>query len=244
MSYVVQQIFKRREQFIKKCYPHRIILIRHGESAANVDPSHLCTISDHDIPLTAKGHAQALDAGKRLKALIGEQHLYCYYSPYKRAHETLHAILDGGQLHEQTKVVIEDVRLIEQKFGNHQDIDAMLREKESRLRYGRFFYQFKEGESGLSVLLRATTFTDRLFDHFRTGYYSTRPDIMWNVLIVSHGLFIRVFLKAFLRRSLHEFQQWYNYGNCEMCILVKGDDGEYSVSPLTPLPLKRPTAEK
>ena len=132
---------------------------------------------------------------------------------------------------------IEDVRLIEQKFGNHQSREQMEQEKLSRLKYGRYFYQFKYGESGLDVTLRATAFTDRLFDHFRTGYYSTRPDIEWNVLIVSHGLFMRVFLKAFLRRTVADFQKWFNYANCEMCILVKDENGEYVVSPDTPLPL-------
>lgn len=147
---------------------------------------------------------------------MGDEDIYAYYSPYKRAQETLYAIMEGGNLQKQTKTKIEDVRLIEQKFGNRQSKEMMDLEKQERIKYGRFFYQFKSGESGLNVSLRATAFTDRLFDHFRTGYYSTKPNIEWNVLIVSHGLFMRVFLKSFLRKPVADFQKWYNYGNCEI----------------------------
>ena len=115
-------------------------------------------------------------------------------------------------------------------------MEAMRLEKVARKKYSRYFYQFKEGESALDVTLRATAFSDRLFDHFRTGYYSTRPRLHWNVLVVSHGLFMRVFLKSFLRKTVDEFSQWYNYANCEMCILVKGENGIYDICPTTPLP--------
>ena len=183
------------------------------------------------------GYKQALAAGRKLKHLIGDEDLYAYYSPYKRAQETLYAILEGGNLEPQTKIQIEEPRLIEQKFGNHQSRENMEEERIARSKYGRYFYQFREGESGLDVTLRAQAFTDRLFDHFRTGYYSTRPDLEWNVLIVSHGLFMRVFLKAFLRKTVADFSRWYNYANCEMCILCKNEIGEYYVCQDTPLPL-------
>ena len=50
------------------------------------------------------GYKQAIEAGKKLKLLIGKEDLYCYYSPYKRARETLYGILEGGNLHKQCKV--------------------------------------------------------------------------------------------------------------------------------------------
>merc|ERR1711971_190615 len=237
LDYFVHEIFLRRESFLLNCYPKCIILIRHGESAANVDQKVLAAVPDHKVKLTHLGYSEALKAGRNLRAVIGDEELYAYYSPYQRAQETLYAILEGGNLHKQTKIQIEDVRLIEQKFGNHQNPEQMRAEKKSRNEYGRYFYQFKQGESGLDVTLRATAFADRLFDHFRTGYYSTRPEIEWNVLIVSHGLFMRVFLKSFLRRTVADYSRWYNYANCEMCILEKGEDGEYTVSTDTPLPL-------
>lgn len=253
-----KKIFERRDEYLTKCYPdrysfihtkahkhtnivcflfvNRIIILRHGESYANVHESILSDIPDHQIPLTENGISQAIRAGIRIKAICGDDPIYCYYSPYMRAKETLDNVMIGGHLDLQVFTKLEDPRLIEQKFGNKQSHENMKMEKNMRLEYSRYFYQFKYGESGLDVNLRATAFVDRLFDHFRTGYYATKPDVHWNVLIVSHGLFMRVFLKAFLRCTINEFSTWYNYANCEMCVLIKQTDGSYLVCESTPLP--------
>ena len=45
--------------------PKRIILIRHGESEANVNPHLFASVPDYAIELTEKGREQALNAGKR-----------------------------------------------------------------------------------------------------------------------------------------------------------------------------------
>ena len=56
LTYFMQQIFKRRESFLKRCYPKRIILIRHGQSASNIDQLVLATVPDHEIRLTRMFH--------------------------------------------------------------------------------------------------------------------------------------------------------------------------------------------
>jgi hypothetical protein len=38
-----------------------------------------------------------------------------------------------------------------QDFGNFQDAEGKKREKAERLRFGRFFYRFPNGESGADV---------------------------------------------------------------------------------------------
>ena len=45
----------------------------------------------------------------------------------------------------------EEVQLREQDFGNFQDMEGKKREKAERLRFGRFFYRFPNGESGADV---------------------------------------------------------------------------------------------
>ena len=194
LNILMHAIFDRRELYLKECYPERIILIRHGQSDSNLDENTLCEVPDHEIGLTKLGAKQAFSAGRRLKSIVKNEPLYMYYSPYKRAYLTMKYIIRGGKFDEtdQIKVNLEDCRLIEQKFGNLQTYSDMQNEKQLRTQYGRFYYQFKEGESALDVNLRAAAFVDRLFDHFRTGYYSTRPDEKWNVVIISHGLFMRV----------------------------------------------------
>lgn len=62
--------------------PKRIILIRHGESHANVDRYLFGRIPDYTIELTDKGRAQAVEAGRRLRQLVGDKPLYFYVSPF------------------------------------------------------------------------------------------------------------------------------------------------------------------
>ena len=50
--------------------PKRIILIRHGESEANVNRYLFGSVPDYTIELTQKGRQQALEAGHRLKKLV------------------------------------------------------------------------------------------------------------------------------------------------------------------------------
>ena len=47
--------------------------------------------------------------------------------------------------------VQEEVQLREQDFGNFQDAVGKAQEKSERLRFGRFFYRFPNGESGADV---------------------------------------------------------------------------------------------
>lgn len=54
----------------KQNRPHRLILIRHGESLANTDHNVYATMPDNKIPLTEKGIKQARYIGKKLKELI------------------------------------------------------------------------------------------------------------------------------------------------------------------------------
>ena len=58
--------------------PKRIILVRHGESEANINPHLFASIPDYAIELTDKGREQAFYAGKQLKDLVGEEKLYFY----------------------------------------------------------------------------------------------------------------------------------------------------------------------
>ena len=49
------------------------------------------------------------------------------------------------------EVLQEEVQLREQDFGNFQDAALKAAEKSERLKYGRFFYRFPNGESGADV---------------------------------------------------------------------------------------------
>lgn len=49
------------------------------------------------------------------------------------------------------------------QFGNFQNIDEMRKAKAMRKDFGRFFYRFPNGESGLDVYNRVSSFISTVF---------------------------------------------------------------------------------
>jgi broad specificity phosphatase PhoE len=86
--------------------PRRIVLLRHGQSEANVYldlinrgevfsyPPEFARLSDWDIKLTEEGRRQARETGKYLKERFGVFDA-CYVSPQQRTKETLEEVLNG-----------------------------------------------------------------------------------------------------------------------------------------------------
>ena len=76
-----------------------IKLVRHGESEANTGKVSSIEVGDYSIPLSERGRAQALAAGARIGGEFLKKAIV-YTSPYKRARETLDAILESVGLSE------------------------------------------------------------------------------------------------------------------------------------------------
>lgn len=144
--------------------PKRLILVRHGESEANVDRSQYAHLPDWRISLTARGKNEAHDCGRRLRRLVKDEPLFIYYSPYQRTRQTLDEIrrsLNPRQIMGER----EDERLREQEMGNYQPLPSsgeMDDLWDARNEYGRSFFRFPCGESGLDVMDRVGSFFDAL----------------------------------------------------------------------------------
>ena len=140
--------------------PKRIILVRHGESQGNLDMSAYTTTPDYRIPLTALGAEQARAAGLRIHDVVsspgGNWKVYFYVSPYARTRATLREI---GRAFPRDRVIgaREECRVREQDFGNFQVEERMRAVKETRQRFGRFFFRFPEGESAADVFDRVAS---------------------------------------------------------------------------------------
>jgi len=65
--------------------PRQIIMVRHGQSAANFDQSIYNRIPDYRIPLTEQGLAEAAAAGEQIRRRLDGQKVCVYVSPYLRA---------------------------------------------------------------------------------------------------------------------------------------------------------------
>ena len=216
--------------------PRRIVLIRHGQSQGNVDETAYVTTADWRIPLTVHGRQQAANAGQNLRDVLGERPTMWYVSPYVRTQQTLTELVKRAGGH--SLGVREEPRIAEQQFGNFQNVEEVLAAKEERARFGRFWYRFPSGESGLDVFNRTTSFISTLFrdmsaihnmltpDHAGGGDYVRfeynnddsslenddssldNDEFPQNIVIVTHGLTLRLFLMRWLRwyvslRNLH-----------------------------------------
>jgi hypothetical protein len=145
--------------------PKRIILVRHGESQGNLDMSAYSTTPDYRIPLTPRGVEQARAAGRGILDVVSSSpdgapdpnwKVYFYVSPYERTRSTLREI---GAAFPRHRVIgaREECRVREQDFGNFQVEERMRAVKETRERFGRFFFRFPEGESAADVFDRVAS---------------------------------------------------------------------------------------
>ncbi|KAL6594685.1 hypothetical protein ACP70R_048423 [Stipagrostis hirtigluma subsp. patula] len=218
--------------------PKRIILVRHGESQGNLDMSAYTTTPDYRIPLTALGAEQARAAGRRIRDVVSSPadgaagtpnwKVYFYVSPYARTRATLREI---GRAFPRDRVigVREECRVREQDFGNFQVEERMRAVKQTRQRFGRFFFRFPEGESAADVFDRVASFLESLWRDIDMGRLEQDSSCETNLVIVSHGLTSRVFLMKWFKWTVDQFERLNNFDNCEFRVMQLGPGGEYSL---------------
>lgn len=96
--------------------PKRIILVRHGRSAANDDPTLYSRVPDYKIELVALGREQARTAGDRIREIIGGESYGVYVSPYLRTVQTKDYIVE--RIGRNPTFDYQDPCLREQDCGN------------------------------------------------------------------------------------------------------------------------------
>ena len=199
--------------------PARIILIRHAESEGNIDKGAYGHTPDYALALSPLGEQQAAAAGPRLRALVGEESVFAYVSPLwrtRRTFEHLAAALAPGQVRWR-----EEPRVREQEWGHFRDLADCERTVVHRDAYGTFYYRIPEGESGADVYDRVSDFFSTLHRDF------DKSDFAANVLIVTHGMTLRLFLMRWFHWTVEEFEQLANPGNCQLVVLERQEDGKY-----------------
>ncbi|KVI08501.1 phosphoglycerate mutase-like protein AT74H [Cynara cardunculus var. scolymus] len=219
-----------------KFLPKRIILVRHGESEGNRDGSAYSTIPDHKIELTQQGIAQAKHAGAQIRSVLSDSDglldnwkVYFYVSPYTRTRSTLREIARSFP-RKCVNGVREECRIREQDFGNFQVTEKMNVIKDTRQKFGRFFYRFPEGESAADVYDRVSSFLESLWRDIDMNRLHHDPSKDLNLIIVSHGLASRVFLMKWFKWTVEQFEYLHNFSNCEFRVMQLGMGGEYSLA--------------
>ena len=201
--------------------PKRIILIRHGELHGNIDKSFYHTTQDFALTLSSNGVKQAKQAGLLIQKIIGDGSLRVYLSPYYRTRETYQWISE--LIKTNITKAVEDPRIREQDWGHlrHPDDNKeIITERDS---FSTFYYRIPDGESGADVFDRVSSFLDTLHRDFE------KIDFPENVLIVTHGLTLRLFLMRWFHWTVEEFEKFRNPKNCQIVVMEKQSDNHYQL---------------
>lgn len=179
-----------------------IILMRHGQANPYYDAP------DHLIPLTDKGKTQATDVIKEFsQEFLQNSVIYC--SPHLRCRQTIEEMQKNTLF--QGIPVIFDPLLREVAYGGNFKYEEVEKELTSpeRLRTGKFYYRFKEGESPADAHTRACIF-----------WQTANKDK--NLLIISHGMMVRILVLSYMKWGPGKYDKMQNIKNCG---LVKIDNG-------------------
>ncbi len=172
--------------------PTRIIAIRHGETAWNVDTR----IQGHlDVPLNARGQWQAEQLGR---ALVGEPLAAIYSSDLSRAHETASQVAR----HTGAELNVEP-RLRERSFGSFEgktfaEIESTLPQDAQRWRQRDPHFVPEGGES-------LTQLQERVV-HIASTLAARHPGQL--IAMVSHGGVMDVLYRAATRLDLKAARTW------------------------------------
>ncbi len=203
--------------------PKNIIILRHGQSEANIDKGLYEFNPDHLMKLTEEGRKECIACGKKLKTILDNKRITVWNSPYLRTRQTTDIVL--SQIENSEIRIKEDPRLREQEWGNFYTLNQAKRENEERKRHSYFFYRIKEGESGADVYDRISTFLETLHRDFKTDDWTEI------ILISTHGITALIFLMRFFHWNYEDYETADRFLNCDYVILeLDSENNKYLIS--------------
>jgi broad specificity phosphatase PhoE len=203
----------------------KIVLIRHGVSTANLDPTIYLRQPDHTIPLAnVEADATCLRAGELLRGLaIAPSAIRVWHSPYLRCQQTRDLVLQKAYP-DVSLASRESFLLREQEFGDwdglsEDEIASRDKERFERKRrladaYGRFYFRYPHGESRADVVERITLFMGKLHRSEHTAH-----------LIFLHGVTQRAFRMAWFNREVDWFETEPNPDNGSVLLIERTEAG-------------------
>jgi broad specificity phosphatase PhoE len=213
----------------------RILLVRHGQSQGNVDPTIHRHMADHAIPLSERGVQQVVEAGRHLDAHFRRRYekparapqIRVWTSPYRRTRETADGLFEtAGEWFTDRR---EHALLCEQQFGLFDGIpDDELAElypqehayftKHERFE-GKFWARMPLGESRFDVAVRV---------HQAFGTLQRDRDKgIHDLVVVCHGVTLRAFVMMWCHLTPEWFEDEPNPNNCAIRLLEDSEDRGY-----------------
>ncbi|GAA4266237.1 histidine phosphatase family protein [Frondihabitans peucedani] len=210
-----------------------LVLIRHGESTANVAASDAeargaevidAGARDADVALSATGENQARAVGSVLGEWLDDQ-TEVWSSSYLRARQTIAIALETAG--EQDRRVVVDERLRDRELGildllTSRGVAARHPEEQARREWlGKFSYRPPGGESWADVALRIRSLFRDLEDVPRRD--GTTPH---RVVVASHDADVLLFLyvcTGLSERELLDFASEHTVANASVTVLTRPD---------------------
>lgn len=189
--------------------------VRHAESLGNKHPETYYQMPEWKIPITEEGKKQAENAGKNLSDI---DIFRMISSPYVRARET--ATIIKKQIKTISSSYEESPLIIERAWGNLRDEVNQFKTREERNHLFDFYRRPTGGESFADVYQRAFIFLEYLKNNFK--YDRDDPwDRENNIIIVSHGEFLKVLLMIIDGNTVEEFDGLPNPKNCQIITRIQ-----------------------
>lgn len=135
----------------------KLLLVRHGESTANVNKSIYLHTADHKIAVTAKGVEQADEAGKKVAALA-KGSVAVYISPYKRTRETWNRM----SAFVKADNVTESPSLREQEHATFSTLGEAEAARVMAKAHGKMWWRYQNAESIANVYDRVLAFHNHI----------------------------------------------------------------------------------
>jgi broad specificity phosphatase PhoE len=219
-----------------------VYLVRHGESAANLDKGVNLRTADHAVPLSDRGQEEVVEAGVALAGFIGPEMargldgspvLGAYVSPYLRTRQTWAGMKLGlARALGFAPVVMEteSIFLRELEFGLFDGIPdgeigtVFPREhayyEKLRSWGGEFYARMPGGESRCDV-------AQRVHQCFGTIHRDRERHGIRVAVVVSHGVTTRAFAMQWLKLTPEWMEAEKNPLNASIRLLRNGRDGGY-----------------
>lgn len=219
----------------------KILLVRHGESQANVNKEVHLSVPDHEIALSSRGKAQALTVGEELVRYFDDEfskdfevdkpRIRIWNSPYRRTRETTFEISKAFAKREQWNIDYKEHLLLhEQKFGLFDGIP----DEELPIKFpvehayykkhedfqGKFWARMPLGESRADV-------AQRVHQSFGTFHRDAKRHNINNLIVVCHGTVMRAFIMMWMNYNFEWFERTKNPNNCSVWLLNEGKDLGY-----------------
>lgn len=199
--------------------PQKIIVMRHAESQEDVDKTVYAHTADLDVALSPRGEKQSVDISHAMSNILGEGRVHFYISPGLRLRQTYDLMASHFSEDIRHSFSVETL-ILKQYWGdvtvkNRREIEI------ARYKEGVLVYRFPNGESGPQLVDRFKLFANNLHIEF------ARKDFPENIVILTHGFEMRVFLMVWFGWSVEYFESLANPRNCEMVILRLKPDGSY-----------------